>query len=266
MATKYGFYFIVEGNTKRIKIPNHVIEMLDVFKFDMVTLSVKGLEGHSWQVAVGVDNGDGKFYLQDENLNNDSDSESLTIQPNFVSVMNTYDWKYKVNIPIQFAKEFLGLDDMLVDIHGTVLAEDDEVDFMLDVAANDDRVIFNTVITRSGSILSHGYNTTRRIRRSINLPASLQCWKQCTIALSKLEELKTEVNQLLKRLVLDLGKEYITATLLDEPPLLKSYDIFLQLPQTNGNATNYDNNVIVISDTSASAQSLPGVESLPHAE
>ncbi|KAF2313965.1 hypothetical protein GH714_020976 [Hevea brasiliensis] len=65
MAIKYGFYFIVEGNTKRIEIPNHVIEMLDVFKFDMVTLSIKGLEGHSWRVAVGVDNGDGKFYLQD---------------------------------------------------------------------------------------------------------------------------------------------------------------------------------------------------------
>ncbi|KAF2297855.1 hypothetical protein GH714_004139 [Hevea brasiliensis] len=120
-----------------------------------------------------------------ENLNNDSDSESLTIQPNFVSVMNSYDWKYKVNIPIQFANEFLGLDGMLVDIHGTgskkwivhyvtrfskdgvfkkarfekgwnvfvhknQLAEDDEVDFMLDVAANDDRVVFNIVITRSG--------------------------------------------------------------------------------------------------------------------
>ncbi|KAF2292179.1 hypothetical protein GH714_014957 [Hevea brasiliensis] len=90
-----------------------------------------------------------------------------------------------MNIPIQFAKEFLGLDDMLVNIHGTVgkkwivhyvtrfskdgvfkkakfekgwnvfvhenqLAKDDEVDFMLDVAANDDRVIFNTVITRFG--------------------------------------------------------------------------------------------------------------------
>ncbi|KAF2324059.1 hypothetical protein GH714_006438 [Hevea brasiliensis] len=184
--------------------------MLDVFKFDMVTLSVKGLEGHSWQVAVGVNNGDGKFYLQDgvaelikhyklkekfcivfkaisesvleilmfdksgaeidygnppiqeilqissvdddvtENLNNDSDSESLIIQPNFVSMMSTYDWKYKVNIPIQFAKEFLGLDDMLLTYMELVLAEDDEVDFMLDVAANDDRIIFNTVITRSG--------------------------------------------------------------------------------------------------------------------
>ncbi|KAF2283960.1 hypothetical protein GH714_017598 [Hevea brasiliensis] len=111
----------------------------------MVTLFVKGLKGHSWQVTVGVDNGDGKFYLQDgvaelikhyklkekscivfkaisesvleilvfdksgaeidygnppirevlqissddddvtENLNNDSDSKSLTIQPNIVS-------------------------------------------------------------------------------------------------------------------------------------------------------------------------------------
>ncbi|KAF2308158.1 hypothetical protein GH714_035961 [Hevea brasiliensis] len=83
-----------------------------------------------------------------ENLNNESDSESLTIQPNFVSVMNTYDWKHKVNIPIKFANELLGLDGMLVDIHGT--GEDDEVDFMLDMAADDDRVVFNTVITRSG--------------------------------------------------------------------------------------------------------------------
>ncbi|KAF2305113.1 hypothetical protein GH714_001868 [Hevea brasiliensis] len=101
-------------------------------------------------------------------------------------------------------------------------------------------------------------DNNRRIRRSINLPASpatLETMYNSTK--QQLEELETEVNQLLKRLVLDLGKEYITATLLDEPPLLKSYDIFLQLPQTNGNATNNDNNVIVISDTSASAQSLP---------
>ncbi|KAF2294387.1 hypothetical protein GH714_010062 [Hevea brasiliensis] len=34
--------------------------------------------------------------------------------------------------------------------HENQLAEDDEVDFMLDVAANDDRVVFNTAITRSG--------------------------------------------------------------------------------------------------------------------
>ncbi|KAF2313964.1 hypothetical protein GH714_020965 [Hevea brasiliensis] len=108
---------------------------------------------------------------------------------NFVSVVNTADWKYKVNIPIEFAKTFLGLNGRLVHIQvpgvrkqfqiqyvtrfsqegvfkkerfekgwrafvqENQLGKDDEVEFTLTVA-DDYRIEFQTEITRAGSSYS----------------------------------------------------------------------------------------------------------------
>ncbi|KAF2308621.1 hypothetical protein GH714_011451 [Hevea brasiliensis] len=244
MGEKDRFYFIVERNTSRIRIPNHVTHLLGDLNFDTITLFVKGLEGHSWQVAVVVDEKDGNLYFTDgvdelikyyklkqkfciifsvistqqvEMLmfdkkgveidygfppfpeviqissddddviehNSNPDAEPLPTQSNFVSVMNTADWKYKVNIPIEFAKTFLGLNGRLVHIQvpgvrkqfqvqyvtrfsqegvfkkarfekgwrafvqENQLGKDDEVEFTLTVA-DDYRIEFQTEITRAG--------------------------------------------------------------------------------------------------------------------
>ncbi|KAF2290153.1 hypothetical protein GH714_003744 [Hevea brasiliensis] len=226
------------------RIPNHVTHLLGDLNFDTITLFVKGLEGHSWQVAVVVDEKDGNLYFTDgvdelikyyklkqkfciifsvistqqvEMLmfdkkgveidygfppfpeviqissddddviehNSNPDAEPLPTQSNFVSVMNTADWKYKVNIPIEFAKTFLGLNGRLVHIQvpgvrkqfqvqyvtrfsqegvfkkarfekgwrafvqENQLGKDDEVEFTLTVA-DDYRIEFQTEITRAG--------------------------------------------------------------------------------------------------------------------
>ncbi|KAF2289751.1 hypothetical protein GH714_038473 [Hevea brasiliensis] len=83
--------------------------------------------------------------------NSNPDAEPLPTQSNFVSVMNTADWKYKVNILIEFAKTFLGLNGRLVHIQvpGKPIGEDDEVEFTLTVA-DDYRIEFQTEITRAG--------------------------------------------------------------------------------------------------------------------
>ncbi|KAF2301827.1 hypothetical protein GH714_029690 [Hevea brasiliensis] len=226
------------------RIPNHVTHLLGDLNFDTITLFVKGMEGHSWQVAVVVDEKDGNLYFTDgvdelikyyklkqkfciifsvistqqvEMLmfdkkgveidygfpplpeviqissddddviehNSNPDAEPLPTQSNFVSVMNTADWKYKVNIPIEFAKTFLGLNGRLVHIQvpgvrkqfqvqyvtrfsqegvfkkarfekgwrafvqENQLGKDDEVEFTLTVA-DDYRIEFQTEITRAG--------------------------------------------------------------------------------------------------------------------
>ncbi|XP_058000793.1 B3 domain-containing protein Os03g0622200-like [Hevea brasiliensis] len=99
-------------------------------------------KNYDWKykvVAVVVDETDGNLYCTDgvdelikyyklkasyvsyftssiQEHNSNPDAEPLPTQSNFVSVMNTADWKYKVNIPIEFAKTFLGLNGRLVHI------------------------------------------------------------------------------------------------------------------------------------------------------
>ncbi|KAF2295729.1 hypothetical protein GH714_033749 [Hevea brasiliensis] len=190
---------VIEVENKEIarrseRISNHVTHLLDDLNFDTVTLFVKGLEGHSWQVVAVVDEKDGNLYFTDGvdelikyyklkqkfciifsvistrevemlmfdtkgveidygfpplleviQISSDDDDviELLPTQPNFVSVMNTFDWKYEMNIPIEFAKTFLGLNGR------KKLGKDDEVEFTLTVA-NDNRIEFQTEITRVG--------------------------------------------------------------------------------------------------------------------
>ncbi|KAF2305587.1 hypothetical protein GH714_006912 [Hevea brasiliensis] len=181
------------------------------------------MEGHSWQVAVVVDEKDGNLYFTDgvdelikyyklkqkfciifsvistqlvEMLMFDKKGveidygfpplpKTLPTQSNFVSVMNTADWKYKVNISIEFAKTFLGLNGRFSHtstcgvrkqfqvqyvtwfsqegvfkkarfekgwrafVQENQLGKDDEVEFTLTVA-DDYRIEFQTEITRAG--------------------------------------------------------------------------------------------------------------------
>ncbi|KAF2305093.1 hypothetical protein GH714_001750 [Hevea brasiliensis] len=182
-----------------------------------------GMEGHSWQVAVVVDEKDGNLYFTDgvdelikyyklkqkfciifsvistqqvEMLMFDKKGVRLIMDfhhyrktPSYSVKLcvcdNTADWKYKVNIPIEFAKTFLGLNGRLVHIQvpgvrkqfqvqyvtrfsqegvfkkarfekgwrafvqENQLGKDDEVEFTLTVA-DDYRIEFQTEITRAG--------------------------------------------------------------------------------------------------------------------
>ncbi|KAF2294767.1 hypothetical protein GH714_016599 [Hevea brasiliensis] len=57
--------FIGRDRTIIIRIPNHVTHLLDDLNFDTIKLFVKGMEGHSWQVAVVVAEKDGNLYFTD---------------------------------------------------------------------------------------------------------------------------------------------------------------------------------------------------------
>ncbi|KAF2283950.1 hypothetical protein GH714_017538 [Hevea brasiliensis] len=232
MGEKDRFYFIVERNTSRIVsslIPNHVTHLLNYLNFDTITLFVKGMEGHSWQVAVVVDEKDGNLYFTDgvdelikyyklkqkfciifsvistqqvemlifdtkgveidygypplpEAIQISSDDDDVIAK---LCVCDEHRLEIQVNIPIEYAKTFLGLNGRLVHIQvpgvhkrfqvqyvtrfsqegvfkkarfekgwrafvqENQLGKDDEVEFTLTVA-DDYRIEFQTEITRAG--------------------------------------------------------------------------------------------------------------------
>ncbi|KAF2289794.1 hypothetical protein GH714_038651 [Hevea brasiliensis] len=175
MGEKDRFYFIVERNTSRIRIPNHVTHLLGDLNFDTITLFVKGMEGHSWQVAVVVDEKDGNLYFTDgvdELIKYYKLKQKFCIIFSVISTqqveMLMFD-KKGVEIdygfpPLPEVIQISSDDDDVIEgvfkkarfekgwrafVQENQLGKDDEVDFTLTVA-DDYRIEFQTEITRAG--------------------------------------------------------------------------------------------------------------------
>ncbi|KAF2292178.1 hypothetical protein GH714_014949 [Hevea brasiliensis] len=162
--SQWSFKFVCKNYDwkYKVRIPNHVTHLLDDLNFDTITLFVKdGVDEvikyyklkqkfyiifsiiSTQEVEMlmfdtkGVEIDYGFLPLpkaiqisldDDDSTHTNPDAEQLPTQPNFVSVMNTADWKYKVE---------------------NQLGKDDEVEFTL-IVVDDNRIEFQTEITRAG--------------------------------------------------------------------------------------------------------------------